>query len=100
MEGAVNNLIAHISDVLLYFLTLSGLQISVKSFLKNNPEIIVTRSDKDSEIGLVDINECSTKMEEMLNDGRTYKYIAKDSTNKFQQYIYKVIKSSLKKVNL
>ncbi|KAI4489735.1 hypothetical protein M0804_003917 [Polistes exclamans] len=56
-----------------------------KQFLKQNPEIIVTRSDKGNNTVIMKKDEYLKEMEKLLEDKNTYSLLNKDPTNKFEK---------------
>ncbi|KAI4484083.1 hypothetical protein M0804_007539 [Polistes exclamans] len=54
-------------------------------FLKQNPDIIVTRSDKGNNTVIMKKDEYLKEMEKLLEDTNTYSLLNKDPTNKFEK---------------
>ncbi|KAI4484575.1 hypothetical protein M0804_007141 [Polistes exclamans] len=56
-----------------------------KRFLKQNPDITVTRSDKGNNTVIMKKDEYLKEMEKLLEDNNTYSLLNKDPTNKFEK---------------
>ena len=58
--------------------------VKTSNFLKNSPNLIVSRSDKRNYTVILYKNEYLESMIKMLDDNKIYKIIINDPTNKFQ----------------
>ncbi|KAI4476245.1 hypothetical protein M0804_013756 [Polistes exclamans] len=59
--------------------------IKTKRFLKQNPDIIVTRSEKGNNTVIMKKDEYLKEMEKLLEDTNTYSLLNNDPTNKFEK---------------
>lgn len=55
-----------------------------RSFLKNNPNLLVIPSDKGNTTAIIEKTEYEQKMCTLIDDDETYKKLTKDPTNKYQ----------------
>lgn len=84
----IRNRSAHIINKLPFYtpprnpLITTDLVRTTKDFLKNNTNLILTRSDKGNVTVALDRDVYIAKIEEILDDTETYKVIARDPTNK------------------
>lgn len=63
-----------------------------KSFLKNNPNIRVLRADKTNKTVIMSATDYDTKMNNLLNDKKTYKQVKMDPTNQLQKKNNELVK--------
>lgn len=66
--------------------------VQAQKFLKNNPEIVVGRSDKGNSTVVVKKEEYFTEMNAMFDDKTMYKEDNKDPTDKYERQCKKLIK--------
>lgn len=60
---------------------------SSRRFLKENPNLVITRADKGNKTIIMEAEEYHTKMMELLNDEETYRKLRSDPSNKVQKEI-------------
>ncbi|KAI4476864.1 hypothetical protein M0804_013191 [Polistes exclamans] len=58
---------------------------TTKRFLKQNPNLIITRSDKGNNIVIMEKEEYIKQMNKLLEDRNTYSILNKDPTNRFER---------------
>ena len=58
--------------------------INAKKFLTQNPNLIISRSDKGGIVVIMNKQEYDNKMQELLNDESMYKQLNKDMTNIYE----------------
>ncbi|XP_044753737.1 uncharacterized protein LOC123313092 [Coccinella septempunctata] len=63
-----------------------------KKFLRDNPQIVVTRADKGNSTVVMNKSTYETKIRELLSDTTTYKRIKRDLTNSLQKHNNDIIK--------
>ncbi|XP_062698654.1 uncharacterized protein LOC134284184 [Aedes albopictus] len=63
-----------------------------RKFLKENPNVLVLKSDKGNKTVLMDAEEYKQKMKELLQDNQTYKPIDKDPTLRFERQNNSLVK--------
>ncbi|XP_053681982.1 uncharacterized protein LOC128732703 [Sabethes cyaneus] len=56
-----------------------------KTFLKENPDVLVTKSDKGNKTVLISKDDYQTKMMQLLDSQQTYQKISRDPTSRYQQ---------------
>lgn len=71
-----------------------------KTFIKNNPQIIVLEPDKSNKTVIMNSSEYDKKMNDLLNDKKTYKKLRTDSTTTLQNKNNIFIKKILNKKEL
>lgn len=64
-----------------------------KTFIKNNPDIIITQADKSNTTVIMYQLDYKNKMENLLNDNNTYDIVKKDPTTIIQNKNNKLIKN-------
>jgi len=70
---------------------LSSLNRTCKIFIKNNPDVIFTRTDKGNVTVALDRNDYNSKITNMLDDINTYTKINKDPINKMISNLRKLL---------
>ncbi|KAI4476739.1 hypothetical protein M0804_013356 [Polistes exclamans] len=59
--------------------------LTTKRFLKQNPNLIITRSDKGNNTVIMEKEEYIKEMNKLLEDRNTYSILNKDPTNRFEK---------------
>ncbi|XP_062705479.1 uncharacterized protein LOC134287552 [Aedes albopictus] len=65
---------------------------TTRRFLKDNPNILVLKSDKGNKTVLMEASEYRTKMLELLEDRNTYNPIPADPTSRFERQNNSIVK--------
>lgn len=66
-----------------------------QKFLKDHPELIITRADKGSKTVILSSNEYDEKMMGLLSDTQTYKQLRSDPTSRITKSINNIVDSWL-----
>lgn len=62
-----------------------------RRFLKENPNLLITKADKGNKTIIMEADEYHTKMTELLNDEETYQKLRTDPSNKVQKRINAIV---------
>lgn len=65
--------------------------LELKSFLKNNPDLFFSKSDKGNTTVLLNHNHYTKCVEKMLNDNNTYQLLDTDPSEKLSKLIFKFL---------